>query len=164
MKHRYWIGAALFAATWLVWSGHYTPLLLALGAGCCALVFVLALRTGFFTVEAYTLHLGPNLPRFWGWLLVEIVRSNIAVARLVLRRKLDVRPVIVTVDARHLSPVAQATLANSITLTPGTVTLDVDAGRIEVHCLTQEIADDLRRGEIVARATELAGRDRKSVV
>jgi multicomponent Na+:H+ antiporter subunit E len=90
------------------------------------------------------------------------VRSNFAVARVLLRRTIHVAPEIVTVDARHLPPVSQATLANSITLTPGTVTLDVNDGDIEVHCLTREIAADLRRGEIVARATVLAGKRARS--
>jgi len=148
--------AALFVATWLLWSGHYTALLLALGAASCVLVLLLARRTGFFDADVYSLHLGPRLPRFWLWLLEEIVISNVAVARTVLRRRLDIEPTLVTVDASHLPAAVQATLANAITLTPGTVSLDVDRGKIEVHCLTREIAEQLRDGEMVRRATRLA--------
>jgi len=147
----------LFAATWLLWSGHYAPLLLVLGAGSVGLVLVLARRTGFFDSDVYSLHLGPRLPAFWLWLIKEIVRSNFSVARIVLRRRLDIQPTWVTVDASHLPAAVQATLANAITLTPGTVAVDVDRGRIEVHCLTREIADDLRSGEMLRRATALTG-------
>jgi multicomponent Na+:H+ antiporter subunit E len=148
---------ALFAATWLLWSGHYTPLILALGAVSCALVLVLAGRTGFFDVDVYALHLGPRLPRFWLWLAGEIVRSNIAVARIVLSRKLPIEPTIVSIDASHLPVVSQATLANALTLTPGTVSLDVNRGMIEVHCLTRQVAAEVRDGEMLRRATALHG-------
>lgn len=150
-------GAALFAATWLLWSGHYVPLLLVLGAASVGLVLMVARRTGFFDADVYSLHLGPRLPAFWLWLIKEIARSNLKVARIVLRRRLEIEPTWVTVDASHLPPAVQATLANAITLTPGTVSVDVDRGRIEVHCLTREIADELRGGEMLRRAAALTG-------
>lgn len=149
------VAAAVFAATWLLWSGHYTGLLLGLGALSCALVLVLPQRTGFFDLEVYALHLGPRLPRFWLWLLREIVTSNIRVARIVLSRKLPIEPTLISIDASELSIVSQATLANAITLTPGTVSLDVNRGTIEVHCLTPEAAASLRDGEMLKRAKAL---------
>ena len=148
---------ALFAATWLLWSGHYGSLLLVLGTVSVGLVLILARRTGFFDADVYSLHLGPRLPAFWLWLIKEIVRSNLSIARIVLRRRPAIEPTLVTVDASHLPSAVQATLANAITLTPGTVSVDVDRGRIEVHCLTREIADDLRGGEMLRRATALTG-------
>jgi multicomponent Na+:H+ antiporter subunit E len=153
---RYFVTAVVFAAAWLLWSGLYTPLLLLLGALSCALVLILAVRTGFFEVEAYTLNLGPRLPRYWLWLLGEIVKANVAVARIILSPRMPIEPTIVTLDARHLPAVAQATLANAITLTPGTVSLDVDRGMIEVHCLTTNAARDLNDGEMVRRAARLS--------
>lgn len=148
---------ALFAVTWLLWSGHYNALLIFLGALSVALVLIIARRTGFFAPDVYSLHLGPRLPAFWLWLLKEIVLSNLKVARIVLGRRLEIEPTWVTVDASHLPVAVRATLANAITLTPGTVSVDVDRGRIEVHCLTREIADDLRSGEMLRRATALTG-------
>jgi multicomponent Na+:H+ antiporter subunit E len=151
------IAGAVFAVTWLLWSGHYTPLMLGLGALSCALVLVLARRTGFFDVDVYALHLGPRLPGFWCWLAREIVRSNLSVARIVLSRRMPIEPTLVTVDASRLPVVGQATLANSLTLTPGTVSLDVNRGMIEVHCLTREAAAQVRHGEMLRRATALTG-------
>lgn len=149
------VAAMLFAAIWLVWSGIYTPLLLGLGALSCGLVLLLAKRTGFFSTDVYTLHLGLRLPRFWLWLFKELVLANIAVARVVLSRHMPIDPTLVTIDASHLSPAAQATLANSITLTPGTVCHDIDRGHIEVHCLTRANAEDLQKGEMLRRISEL---------
>lgn len=149
--------ASLFAAAWLLWSGHYTPLLLLFGALSCALVLVLAARIGFFDVEAYALDLAPRLPRYWLWLLKEIVKANLTVARIVLSRRLPIAPTVVSVDASDLPPVGQTILANSITLTPGTLSMDVNRGVIEVHCLTAEGARELKDGEMARRVTKLAG-------
>lgn len=157
MKLRIITAALLFAVTWLLWSGVYKPLWLGLGAFSCGLVLWLALRTGFFKPDNYAFHLGPRLPRYWGWLLKEIGSSSLAVARIVLDPRLPVSPMIVTVDASQLSRVAQVTLANAITLTPGTVTVDIDAGVIEVHCLTRANAADLQAGEMLRRAANLVG-------
>lgn len=147
--------SALFAATWLLWSGHYAPLTIALGGLSCALVLLLAIRAGFFDKDVYALHLGGRLPRFWGWLLLEIVKGNVNVARIVLHRRLPISPTVVTIDASDLPEVVQSTLANAITLTPGTLTVDVDAGIIEVHCLTREAATDLGTGEMLRRTRGL---------
>lgn len=151
------ITAAIFVATWLLWSGLYIPLVLGLGALSCVLVTVLAMRTGFFEKDIYAFHLGPQLPMFWLWLLKEIFIANIQVLRIVLSPKLAISPSIVSIDASVLPPVSQATFANSITLTPGTVTLDIDAGKIEVHCLTAESAAGLQEGEMLRRARRLSG-------
>lgn len=145
----------LFIVTWLLWSGHYTPLLLALGLLSCLLVLLLSLRTGFFHAELYAFHLGPRLPRYWTWLLGEIVKANVAVARIVLNPRLPISPCLRTVDASDLPLVSQATLANSITLTPGTLSVDIDHGRIEVHCLAREFADQTVDGEMLKRAKRL---------
>jgi multicomponent Na+:H+ antiporter subunit E len=152
---RYAIATAVFVAAWLLWSGHYSPLLLCLGAVSCGLVLLLATRTGFFDVDVYALHLGARLPAFWLWLLKEIVKANLTVARIVLSRRMPIQPTIVSIDASDLPQVTKATLANSITLTPGTVSIDIDRGMIEVHCLTTAAADDLKGGEILRRAAAL---------
>lgn len=148
--------AALFAATWVLWSGIYSTLTLTLGALSCVCVTVLAIRIGFFDSEVYALHFGRRLPGYWLWLLREIVKSNVNVARIVLSPRLPIEPVVISVDAQELAAVSQATLANSITLTPGTLSTDVNRGMIEVHCLTREIADELREGETLRRVGALS--------
>lgn len=151
------VALAVFGAAWLFWSGIFTPLLLAIGAICCVGVLLLARRTGFFDREVYTLHLGPRLPRYWRWLSIEIVKANLTVVKIVLSRHPRIQPTLVTVHASELSSVAQAILANSITLTPASVSLDVEDGRILVHCLTKESAEDVRRGEMLQRVAAVTG-------
>lgn len=145
----------LFFITWLLWSGYFVPLIVGFGVFSCLVVLVLSLRSGFFDTDLYTLHLGPRLPRYWAWLLKEIVLANFAVARIVLNPRLPISPCLITIDASELPPVSQATLANAITLTPGTLSIDVDRGRIEVHCLTRESAAQTRDGQMLERAMKL---------
>lgn len=155
MSGRTVLAGAVFAATWILWSGLFKPLLLVLGLASVLVVLVLARRIGFFEPSLHTLHMLARLPRFWLWLLPEIVKSNLAVARIVLSPRPPISPRITVVDASRLSPASQAVLANAITLTPGTLALDVDAGRIEVHCLTAAAARDLEAPGLVERATRL---------
>lgn len=140
----------LLGVTWLLWSGIAEPLILALGLLSCLLTLYLAHRMGFFKRENFSLHLSPRLPRFWAWLLVEIFKANLAVAAAVLLPRRFIKPTVVDLHT-DAGPIGQTLLANAITLTPGTVTLDVDEGRLRVHCLTRAAADALQAGEMSRR-------------
>ena len=148
----------LFYVAWLLWSGMTKPLLLVLGAASCLLVLVLARRTGFFDKEVYSLHLTGTLLPFWGWLGKELVVANVQVARIVMSPKLAINPTVIRLTALPEGPVGQAILGNSITLTPGTVTLDDHEGDLLVHCLTREGAEALQQGEMNRRVAAL-GKD-----
>ena len=149
--------ALLLVAAWLLWSGIYKPLLLWLGAFSCLLSLYIAHRVGFFE-QSSGLHLLPRLPRFSLWLLVEIVKSSLEVFRLVLDPKLPISPTVVEIEAEPEGEVGQVLLANSITLTPGTVTLDVFDNRLLVHCITREGAQAIEAGDANRRIAELTGR------
>lgn len=144
----------VLAISWLVWSGLYKPLLLGLGAFSCVLSVYMANRMGFFRHQAL-MHLLPRLPAYWLWVLREIVSSSLNVAKLILTPSLPLDPVLVEVEAEPKSEVGQVIFGNSITLSPGTVTLDVHEGRVLVHCLTRQSALDLQAGESNRRAALL---------
>ena len=145
----------LWFVAWLLWSGMTKPLLLVLGALSCLLVLVLSKRMGFFDKSVYSLHLVGHLIPFWGWLGKELVASNIQVARIVLDPELPISPTVTRIEALPKGPVGQAILGNSITLTPGTVTIDDHEGQLYVHCLTREGAAALQDGEINRRVAAL---------
>ena len=144
----------LLVAAWLLWSGIYKPLLLWLGAFSCVLSVYIAHRVGFFR-QSTGLHLLPRLPRFSAWLFVEIVKSSLEVVRLVLDPKLPISPTVVEIEAEPEDDVGQVILANSITLTPGTVTLDVFDNRVLVHCVTRVGAQAIEEGSANRRVAEL---------
>lgn len=147
---------AFLALVWVLWSGHLKPLLLGFGALSCALVVLLMLRMDRqFPQERFWLRVLPRLPDFWLWLLVEVIKSNIHVARIVLSRRLDLAPEVVKIRALPPDRLGQAVLGNCITLTPGTVTLDDHEGELTVHCLTSHNALDLRQGGMNQRVAAL---------
>lgn len=146
---------ALLITAWLLWSGQFKPLMLALGAFSCLLVGYLTQRMGYFDNEVFALRFGFRLFSYWVWLAKEIARSSIEVARIVLDPRLPISPQVVEFKARTDHPVDLTILGNSITLTPGTLTLDVHRGVIKVHSLTRAGADDLLSGEMDRRVAAL---------
>ena len=145
----------LLIAAWLLWSGLFKPLLLGLGAFSCLLTVYLVRRMGYFDNKVFALRFGPRLFGYWAWLAKEVVRSSIEVARIVLNPRLPISPQVFEIKATATHPVDQAMLANSITLTPGTLALDVDDGVILVHSLTRSGADEIITGEMDRRVAAL---------
>lgn len=145
----------LLIAAWVLWSGMFKPLLLGLGAFSCALAGYIAVRMGYFDSNVFALRFNLRVITLWGWLLKEIVKSSLEVARVVLSRELRLSTRVVEIDASSLSPVDQAILGNSITLTPGTLTLDADDGKLLVHALTADGATALEEGEMLRRVAAI---------
>jgi multicomponent Na+:H+ antiporter subunit E len=150
--------ATFLAGFWLVLSGSFEPLLLTLGALSVALVCWLARRAGVDQHHGATVSLALRLPRFCLWLAVKVLVSALAVVRRVWSPRLDLRPVVAPTPARHLPDLLQVMYANAITLTPGTLSLDVGDDRIEVHSLDQNGVDELRDGEMLSRVRRAGAR------
>ena len=146
---------AALAAVWLLWSGLYKPLLLGLGAFSCLLTIYLVYRMGHFRRGAYALNYGFGLLGYWAWLAKEMVLSSLQVTRIILSPGLPVDPQVIQIRATADHPLDQAILGNSITVTPGTLTLDVHEGVLKVHSLTREGADALLGGEMDRRVAAL---------
>ncbi|MBT8049041.1 MAG: Na+/H+ antiporter subunit E [Xanthomonadales bacterium] len=150
--------AVLLAAAWLLWSGFFKPLILMLGALSCAIVLITAHRMHLFDTDIFALRFTARLFRFWLWLGREIVRSSLEVTRIVLNPKLPIKPTVVEFDAHCEHPVDRVILGNSITLTPGTLTLSLDDQHFTVHALTEEGARDIQDGEMDRLVSELRSR------
>ena len=140
--------------SWVLWSGIYKPLLLWLGLFSCLLSVWLAERLGFFQ-HVLPLRVLLRLPAYWWWLLGEVIKSSLEVARLVLSPSLPISPTMVKLRTTEASDVGKVILGNSITLSPGTVTIDVHEDRLLVHCLTRESALDLLEHEAQRRTSRL---------
>ncbi len=157
-KHAISLGLFL-AVIWLLLSGHYTLLLISFGVLSVALVVLLALRMDVVDHEGHPLHLNSQaLVIYWCWLLKEIFVSNIYVCRLILSPAMPISPTVIALRSSQSSDLARVIFANSITLTPGTVTIDVDGDITEVHAITEEVATSLLQGSMDARVTALESR------
>ncbi|MDX1519631.1 MAG: Na+/H+ antiporter subunit E [Gammaproteobacteria bacterium] len=141
---------------WLLLSGHYTALLLSLGLASVLLVVFIAHRMDVADQEGHPVDLRIiRLLAYWGWLLKQIVLSNIDVCRRILHPRLPISPTIVRLPCSQPDDLGRVIYANSITLTPGTVTLSVDREAVEVHALSQEAAEELAKGEMDRRVTRI---------
>ncbi|MCX2980638.1 sodium:proton antiporter [Halieaceae bacterium IMCC14734] len=141
--------------SWVLWSGLYKPLILGLGVFSCLLSTYLATRMGFFR-HKFPLRTLLRLPGYWWWLLLEIVKSSIDVARVVLSPSMPISPTVVELKSEGLNDAGKVILGNSITLSPGTVTIDLYKDTFLVHCLTKEGAQALQEQE-AQRRVQLLG-------
>lgn len=133
--------AILTAALYLFWlltSGFFTPFLLAAGLGSALFVAWLAHRMDLIDREGHPFHLTWSALTYWPWLVKEILKSAVDVARIVLDPRLPVSPTVVRFRPRQKTTVGLVTHANSITLTPGTLSVEVGADQFTVHALTRE--------------------------
>ena len=154
MRHTLFLLGGL-AAVWFLLSGHTDPLLLGFGAVSCVLALLAARRLGVVDREGFPLHLWRRIPGYWLWLAVEIVKANIDVGRRILDPKLPIDPRVFEVPASQRSDLGRVIYANSITLTPGTIALDVRGDSILVHALTAEGQAALDTGAMDARVSAL---------
>lgn len=154
--HALSIGGLLFGI-WLLLSGIYTPFIVSLGILSCAAVIWVTIRMDIVDHEGYPLHLTWRAFIYWGWLIVEIIKANIDVIKLVLSPKLKISPTMIRVRASQQTDLGQVVYANSITLTPGTISVDVANNEILVHALSETGARDLLRGEMEHRVSKMAG-------
>ncbi len=126
---------------WLLLSGHYTPLLLGLGVFSCILVVYIARRMDILDNESISLSLLLRFIAYSPWLLKEIWKSNLNVARIILTPSLPISPTMAGFQALQKTDLGRVIYANSITLTPGTITTDVNGCDLKIHGLTWEDVD-----------------------
>lgn len=149
--------ALVLYAFWLLLSGYFTAFLMTAGAASAIAVVLLARRMEIVDHEGHPIHLGLRMFTYWPWLLVEIVKSAWDVSRIILNPRLPVSPTLIRVKTSQKTEVGVVVYANSITLTPGTISVDVSHGEILVHALTQEGAAGLQSGEMDRRVTRFEG-------
>lgn len=144
---------------WLLLSGHPTPLFLAFGAGTCSAAVYLVARMGILDAESFPAQLAGRLATYLPWLAWEILKSNVRLARVVLARRLEIEPKIVHFHASQRSDLGRFIYANSITLTPGTITTGIVGDDFEVHALDSTQVDGSEENEMNRRvaALEAAG-------
>lgn len=144
------IGLVLFCF-WLVLSGHYTVITVPAGILSVLGVVALSRRMGIADEEGHPIHLLPRVLTYWPWLIKEIAKSTWDVTKIILNPKLPISPTLIRVKASQGTAVGLATYANSITLTPGTITARVSGNEFLVHAVTRAGAEDLAKGTMDRR-------------
>lgn len=146
------LGCSLFAF-WLLLSGHYTPLLLTLGLFSVILCVFLSSRLKITDYEGHPVHLILGTFIYYPWLVMEIFKAAIDVTKIVLSPSLPISPVLFKIKATQKTHLGIATYGNSITLTPGTITVEAQDNELTIHALTADGALELQSGEMDERVT-----------
>ena len=142
---------------WLLMSGHYNVLIVSLGIISCAFCVYVAKRGKLIDDEGLPIFFIPRLLNYLIRLFKEILKSNLSTAKVIINGKVE--PETFTVKTSQVTDVAKVTYANSITLTPGTVTTKIQKGVFEVHALNSDFGNDVRTNEMDKKVTWLEGKN-----
>ena len=141
---------------WLLLSGQAAVWFLVLGLISIALSVLIAIRMDLVDHEGAPVHIfGRTTVRYWVWLSWEIAKADWYIAKYVFRPLSSLSPTLFRAPATQKTALGQAIYANSITLTPGTVSVDVEAGSVLVHAITEEAASGVQEGEMDRRVRGL---------
>jgi multicomponent Na+:H+ antiporter subunit E len=142
---------------WLLLSGYFTPFLLAAGAGSVLCVVLLSRRMKIVDREGHPVQMIAAVFTYWPWLLKEIAKSGWDVTRIILDPRLPISPALVRFRPSQKSQVGLATHANSITLTPGTITVEATGDEFLVHALTAAAGAGVIDSEMDRRVSQVEG-------
>jgi len=156
LLHTFGLFAVLFG-TWILLSGHFTPFLMIAGAICVAFTVYVTFRMDLLDHQRD--YIGPvwRLPVYWLWLAGQILVWSIIISSKVLAPRLNIDPAFERVPCTQKSDLWRVLYANSITLTPGTLSTNLRNGALEVHALTQSAMSDLKTGKMDQRITAAEG-------
>lgn len=156
MRHAISLGLTL-AGGWLLLSGYYQALILSLGAISVIVTVAIVLRMETCDHETHPVHLTFRAFTYWPWLALEIIKANIDVAKRIVGPAKNISPTVFKVKSSQQSELGQVIYANSITLTPGTTTMDIQDGTFVVHTIAREVGADLSKGDMDRRVTKMEG-------
>ena len=149
--------ACFLFAFWLALSGHYTPMLVSVGAVCAILCMFAAVRMRTADAEGHPIQVFARAITYFPWLAREIAKSAWAVTKIILNPHLPISPTMTVVKASQKTTVGITTYGNSITLTPGTITVGVSGDKLTVHALVKDGAIDLEGGGMDRRVSQFEG-------
>ena len=155
---RFVLTAIIMFVFWIFLSGEFSFILLLTGIISSLLVSYIShdlligngdMKLGFIRTIRFI--------RFLPWLLWQIVLANIDLALRTLHPKMPINPILINIKNNLKTDLGMVILANSITLTPGTVTIDVNKNEFLVHVISEKAAQSLISGEMQARVKKIEG-------
>lgn len=149
--------AALLSLFWMLLSGYIQPLLLSFGAVSVVIVLIVLKRMDDVDKEPINISSGLRMFRYLTWLVGQIIISSVEVTKLVWGPTNKLSPTLAKISAKNSPKKAHVLYANSITLTPGTLSVDLENDEITVHALHKSSIDELKKGEIEQKITNIWG-------
>ncbi len=141
---------------WLLLSGVYKPFLIGSGLAVAAASVFLARRMEVIDHEGHPIdHAFKAILVYWPWLIKEICISALKVSKTILQPKLDINPKMELVELSQKTDLGRTIFANSITLTPGTIAVEINKNSVLVHALSEDGITDLNKGEMDSLVSKL---------
>lgn len=153
----------LFFLLWIIFNGRVTLEIVLFGVGVSALMFFFICRYMGFSIRK-ELRVYSNLffaLRYALTLVLEIIKANFCVMKLIISSKYEVEPVLVKFRTDLKQDTSRVALANSITLTPGTITITLEEDEYLIHCLDKDMAEGMEDSIFVKQLRELENRREK---
>lgn len=141
----------LFFLVWIIFNGAVTVEIVAFGLVISAVMYIFICKFMNYSIRkdiAYMKRI-PRILQYVCVLLWEIVKANFAVIKLITASRYDLEPVLVRFKTDLKTKQARVVLANSITLTPGTITVTLKDNEYVVHCLDKELAKGMNHSVFV---------------
>lgn len=132
-------------ALWVIFNGKITLEIVLFGIALSVTVYLFCWKFLEYSPkkELVALRILPQVIGYFFVLISEVVKANVTAVKLIVSPKYEVEPVLVSFRTSLKSDVARTVLANSITLTPGTITVELNGDKLTVHCLDKEMAEGL---------------------
>ena len=141
----------LFFAVWIIFNGSVTGEIVVFGLDISAAMYFFACRFMGYSPEKDLAYMkkSPRILQYICVLVWEIVKANFAVMKLMTASRYDLEPVLVKFKTNLKTRQSRVILANSITLTPGTITVSLEEDEYVVHCLDKELAEGMNHSIFV---------------
>ena len=143
----------LFFFVWIVFNGRITTEIIIIGALVALAVFAFFCKFMDYSVKKEVLFYKKAVffLEYLYLLIKEIVKANLTVTHMILTQKEIMEPVMVTFKTKLRTETAKVILANSITLTPGTITVSLEEDELVVHCLDKSLAEGIENSIFVEK-------------
>jgi len=153
VKHIISLSALLFAL-WLGLSGQINALMVSLGLASTIAIVAITHRMDTIDSETYPAHMNLLLLRFWLFLAREVIIANIDVVKRIFTPGKNISPQLFELPLTLKTDLSRVIYANAITMTPGTVSMNLDRKTITIHTLSIESAQDLSNGRMANAVPE----------
>lgn len=141
----------LFFLLWVIFNGRITTEIVIFGLVISAALYWFICKFMDFSPKRELMYLkkGGYLIQYLYYLVKEIIAANFITMKLVCSSSRVVEPVLIEFDTHFKNDTSKFLLANSITLTPGTITVSVRGDRFTVHCLDKTLAEGIESSVFV---------------
>lgn len=147
----------LLFVLWIIFNGKVTLEITLFGLVICAALYLFLYKFMNYSVkrELLVIKCLGRFAKYVCYLVVEIIKANLAVAGLILKFDHEPEPVLVRFHTKLKTQTGQTILANSITLTPGTITANLEDGEYLVHSLDREYAVGIHESGFVGKISKM---------